>query len=161
MTDGPDAPLEARRATQRRLRRLAWWLDAAFRVPGTRFRVGLDAIVGLIPVAGDAAGLALSAYILAEAARLRVPAPVLARMAANVAVETLVGLVPFLGDLFDAAWKANERNVALLDAWIDRPAEVTRASAFRLALVVAGLGLIGVGLVALLIIGVSWLVRAI
>jgi len=93
---------------------LAWWLDSAIVVPGTRFRVGLDALIGLVPGIGDLIGAALSAYIVAAAARRGLPRSVLFRMALNVGLEALVGVVPIVGDLFDAAWKANQRNVALL-----------------------------------------------
>jgi hypothetical protein len=96
------------------LERLAWLLDSAFVVPGTRFRVGLDALIGLVPGVGDLVGAALSAYIVAAAARRGLPRSVLLRMALNVGLEALVGIVPIVGDLFDAAWKANQRNVALL-----------------------------------------------
>ena len=96
------------------LERLAWWLDSAIVVPGTRFRVGLDALIGLVPGVGDLIGAALSAYIVAAAARRGLPSSVLLRMALNVGLEALVGVVPIVGDLFDAAWKANQRNVALL-----------------------------------------------
>jgi hypothetical protein len=96
------------------LERLAWWLDSAIVVPGTRFRVGLDALIGLVPGIGDLIGTAISAYIVAAAARRGLPSSVLLRMALNVGLEALVGVVPIVGDLFDAAWKANQRNVALL-----------------------------------------------
>lgn len=96
------------------LERLAWWLDSAIVIPGTRFRVGLDALIGLIPGVGDLVGAALSGYIVAAAARRGLPNSVLLRMALNVGLETLIGVVPIIGDLFDAAWKANQRNVALL-----------------------------------------------
>jgi hypothetical protein len=112
-----------------RLARLAWLLDASIPVPGTRFRVGLDALIGLVPVLGDLAGVALSGYILAEAARLGASRSVLARMAFNVALEGLVGLVPLAGDVFDAAWKANQRNVRLLARFLERPARTRRSSA--------------------------------
>jgi hypothetical protein len=96
------------------LDRLAWWLDSAIRIPGTRFRIGFDALIGLVPGVGDLIGAALAAYIVAAAARRGLPGSVLLRMALNVGADAIVGAVPLLGDLFDAAWKANERNVALL-----------------------------------------------
>lgn len=96
------------------LDRLAWWLDSSIVVPGTRFRIGLDALIGLVPGIGDLVGTGLSAYIVAAAARRGLPGSVLLRMAFNVGLEAIVGAVPILGDLFDAAWKANQRNVALL-----------------------------------------------
>ena len=97
-----------------RLRRLAWLLDSSIPVPGTRWTVGIDALIGLVPVLGDVAGMLLSSYILLEAVRLGAPKRVLARMALNIAVEGLVGSIPLLGDLFDAGFKANQRNIRLL-----------------------------------------------
>jgi hypothetical protein len=111
-----------------RLRRLAWLLDSSIPVPGTRFSVGLDALIGLVPFIGDFLGVAFSAVILLEAARLGVGKRILARMALNVALEGLVGLVPLAGDVFDAAWKANQRNVRLLNEWLARPRRTERAS---------------------------------
>lgn len=102
-------------ARARRIRGLAQLLDNAIQIPGTRWRFGFDAIVGLIPVAGDLIGGLLSGYIILEAARAKVPTLTLARMLANVGIDTLVGSVPALGDLFDAAWKANIKNVELLE----------------------------------------------
>jgi hypothetical protein len=99
-----------------RLRRLAWTLDAFGRVPGTRLRFGLDSIIGLAPVAGDAVTAMISLYIVIEAARLGLPRHKINRMLANVAIETAVGSVPLLGDIFDTFWKANLRNVAIIDA---------------------------------------------
>src|SRR5207244_13507913 len=77
---------------------------------------------------GDLAGVFLSSYILNEAAALGAPRSILLRMAFNVGVEGLVGMIPFAGDVFDAAFKANQRNVRLLNAWLDRPVEARRAS---------------------------------
>lgn len=97
-----------------RLRRLAWLLDSSMRIPGTRWTVGIDALIGLVPVLGDAAGVILSSYILFEAARMGASRGVLARMVLNIAIEGLVGSIPLLGDLFDAGFKANQRNIRLL-----------------------------------------------
>jgi hypothetical protein len=102
-------------ARLKRLRRLAWLLDAAVRLPGTKFRFGVDAVIGLAPGIGDAVMGATSLYIVYEAARLGVPKAKLARMLANVGIETAVGSVPVLGDLFDAAFKANLRNIAIVE----------------------------------------------
>lgn len=121
-----------------RLHWLAWLLDSSIPVPGTRFTVGIDALIGLFPFLGDLVGVALSSYILNEAARLGAPRAVLWRMALNVGVDGLVGIVPLAGDLFDAAWKANVKNVRLLDAWLERPRAAERSSRiFGAALVVA------------------------
>src|SRR3954452_1885706 len=98
-----------------RLRRLAWMIDAVFLLPGTRFRFGLNSVIGLLPVGGDAVLGALSMYIIYEAARLGVPKHKLARMLANVGLEVLGGSVPIIGDLFDMALKANLRNLAIIE----------------------------------------------
>ena len=132
-------------AQRQQLRQLAWLLDSAIPIPGTRFTIGLDALLGLIPLVGDLIGVFISSYIVKEAARMGAPRIVLMRMAANVGIEGLVGVVPFVGDAFDAAWKANQRNVRLLDAWVAQPKKTARAT--RLF----GVGL-GLGLVALLVL---------
>jgi len=99
----------------RNVRALARFLDNSISIPGTDWRFGFDAVVGLVPVVGDLIGGSLSAYILLEAARAEVPILTLARMLANVGIDTLVGSVPALGDVFDAVWKSNMKNVALLE----------------------------------------------
>ena len=126
-------------AVRRRLAQLAWLLDNSIPIPGTPYRVGLDALIGLFPGLGDIVGVLLSSYIVREAARLGVPPSVLTRMAFNVAVEGLVGLVPFAGDVFDAAWKANQRNLALLDAHFDNPRRVRKSSRLFVAGLIAAL----------------------
>jgi hypothetical protein len=102
------------RAALRRVEQLAYWLDDRYRLPGTRFRVGLDGIVGLIPGIGDAVTSTLTAYIIYEAWRLGVPPSMLARMLANLGIDTVVGIVPVVGDLLDIGFKANRRNLRLL-----------------------------------------------
>lgn len=99
----------------KRVRVLAKLLDNSISIPGTGWRFGLDAIIGLVPVVGDLIGAILSGYIVLEAARAEVPAFTLARMLANVGIDALVGSVPAVGDIFDAAWKANIKNVSLLE----------------------------------------------
>lgn len=111
-----------------RLGRLAWLLDSSIPIPGTRFSIGLEALIGLVPGIGDVIGVLLSSYILREAAALGVSRSILARMALNVAVEGLVGMIPLAGDLFDAAYKANQRNVRLLNSYLDQPTQATRSS---------------------------------
>jgi len=99
----------------KRIRVLATLMDNAFRVPGTSFRFGWDSILGLIPGVGDVATGIASASIIGYAIRLGVRKGVLARMLANLAVDVTIGAIPLLGDLFDAAFKSNVRNVALLE----------------------------------------------
>ena len=90
-----------RAAVARRLQRLAWLLDSALHIPGTNIRLGLDALIGLIPGVGDAISAAISAYIVVEAARLGASRRIITLMVANIAIDTLVGSVPVLGDLID------------------------------------------------------------
>ena len=146
-TAGPEVgTLDPRRLD--RLRRLGHLLDSAVRLPGTRFRFGLDSVIGLIPGVGDLVGGALSLYILLEAARMGVPRPLLVRMGYNILVDVLVGAVPLLGDLFDAGFKANLRNLALVQQHVEHPTTSRRASRRFAALLVLGLGLLLVGAVA-------------
>ena len=127
-------------------------MDAAVRVPGTDIRFGLDALLGLIPGAGDAAGGILSSFIIVQAAQLGAPRSVLARMVLNVAVDSILGVVPILGDLFDIGWKSNMRNVALLQRYVERPRATRSASRLAVAIAVAAVVLIVVGMVALIVV---------
>jgi hypothetical protein len=97
-----------------RLRRVAWVLDRSIPIGGG-YRIGLDPVIGLIPGAGDWIGALFSLYLLYEAALLGLPVHVLVRMGANVAVESLIGVIPILGDGFDFVWQANIRNVRLVE----------------------------------------------
>lgn len=98
----------------KRLRSLSRLLDSAIPLPGG-YRIGLDGFLGLIPVIGDLAGGVASSYIIIESARLGAKTPTLLRMVFNVLLESLVGCIPFLGDLFDFVWKANEKNMELME----------------------------------------------
>ncbi len=111
-----------------RLRRLGYLLDNSIPIPGTKFRVGLESIIGLVPGVGDLVGGGFSLYIILQAARMGVPASLLTRMGWNLLVDVAVGAVPVLGDLFDAGYKANLRNLALLERHTAGPAESRRAS---------------------------------
>jgi len=119
--DNSSAEAASRRdAALRRLERFARWSDDVFRIPGTSWRIGLEPLVGLIPGVGDAAGLIVAAYVPAEAWRLGAPWRLIGHMAATIAVDALVGTVPLLGDVFDAGFKANRRNVDALRDWLAR-----------------------------------------
>jgi hypothetical protein len=98
-----------------RTRLVADLLDNAIPIPLTDRRIGLDPLIGLLPVAGDVVTAAVSLYIVAEAALAGVPASVLSRMLLNVFLDVALGSIPLVGDVFDAVWKANVRNVALLE----------------------------------------------
>lgn len=143
----------------RRLDTLGYLLDSSIRVPGTKFRFGADAIVGLVPGLGDAAGSLMSAYIVVQAARLGAPASSLLRMLLNVGIEALVGAIPFAGDLFDAVFKANLRNLALLHAELERPGSTRRSStAVVVAVVIALMAILGaIGWVAFAVMRTVWL----
>ena len=145
---------EAERHRLERVERLATLLDNAIPIPGTRFRIGLDPLLGLLPGLGDALGALASAWIVVEAARLGASRIVLTRMLYNIAVDTLVGAVPGAGDLFDFVWKSDAKNVALLRRHLEQPDVVHRASR-RLLLAVlvllAGTALVSVVAAILLI----------
>lgn len=107
-------------ASLARLDALARLMDNAITIPGTNIRVGLDALIGLVPVAGDLVSNALSTYIVWEARKLGVSRWTVARMLANTAVDTIIGAIPIAGDAFDVAFRSNMRNLALLKAHIAR-----------------------------------------
>ena len=160
---GPPAPADtgAGGETARRLgrlRRLAHWLDDGIRLPVIGLHVGLDPILGLVPGIGDAAGAILGVWILVEAARLRASRATLLRMGVTIAGDALVGTIPLVGDVLDALWKENVRNVALLERHLADPARAGRADRRFVAvlcgavlLVCAALAAAGVVLVAALI----------
>jgi hypothetical protein len=104
----------------RRMEMLEKVLERAFTVPGLRRKVGLDAVVGLVPVAGDIVSAALGMYIVWEAGNLGMPKWQLARMTANVGIDTLLGAIPFAGDLFDFVFRSNSRNLRIVRKHIDR-----------------------------------------
>jgi hypothetical protein len=153
----PETPAE--REARERLRFIAWLLDSSIPIPGTRFTIGIEALIGLVPFLGDLIGVLASSYLIAEAHRLGVKRAVLLRMALNVAIEGLVGIVPFLGDAFDAVWKANVRNVRLLEAWAARPREVERGSRWLVIGLIAAMMLFVAGCAALTWLLLRWLLQ--
>lgn len=150
------APAHTRGA--RGARRLAWVLDDIVRIPGTNLRLGLDPLLGLVPGGGDLAGGALSAYIILVASRAGAPPSVLVRMGGNVILDAILGAVPVLGDLFDAGFKANRRNAALLQQYVEDPRPVERRSRVVLVLVLI---VIAAVLVATAVVGLVLLRRLI
>jgi uncharacterized protein DUF4112 len=131
------------------LARFAELLDSGFRIPGTQVRFGLDPIIGLIPGVGDAVGAVLAGWILVEGIRLGASRATLVRIAGNIALDAGLGTVPVLGDIFDFAWKANLRNVALLERHLTDPARATRADRFFVACVIGGIAVVTLALLAL------------
>ena len=118
-----------------RLRAIARLFDQAFAVPGTSWRFGIDALFGLVPGLGDVAGALVAIYALRVARGLRAPASIQLHMLGNVAIDALVGTIPLLGDLFDFVFKAQTRNLALLDNWLKTPHQTARRSKLGLTLI--------------------------
>ncbi|MDX1588248.1 MAG: DUF4112 domain-containing protein [Oleiphilaceae bacterium] len=106
-------------ASLQRLQRFAVITDSCFRIPLTRIRFGFGPILGLVPVVGDLAGLALSGYLILEARRMKAPSRLQWRMAGNALMDAVGGLLPFAGDVFDVWYKANIRNLALLTGYLE------------------------------------------
>jgi hypothetical protein len=128
-----------------RLRYLSHLWDNALRIPGTKLRVGLESIIGLLPFGGDIIGLLLSCYILFYAIQFKLPTTILLRMTVNIVIDAVVGIVPLFGDLFDTAWKANTRNVDLLETHLNTP--TLSHSANRRFLVLLWMGIIAIVLI--------------
>ena len=153
------ATAAARPRDQESARQLAYWLDDLIRIPGTNIRVGLDALLGLVPGAGDVATSAMSLVILARAVRLEVPGVVLGRMAGNIALDAVIGAVPGIGDIADVAFRANRRNARLLEKYMTAPAGTARASRATVIGVLA-VGVLALGLsIAIGIVVVTTLIR--
>jgi hypothetical protein len=150
MTDDPLA----------RARALTRLLDSAARVPGTSMRFGLDPVLGLVPGLGDVAGAALSGYVVLLASRLGAPTTVIVRMLGNVVIDTVGGTVPVIGDLFDAGWKANTRNLTLLERHLGRPESTKRASRAVVWGTVAALLLLAIGAATVGVLIVRWVLDA-
>ena len=105
-----------------RLRLVAQLFDRAFAIPGTKWRFGLDALFGLVPGLGDVAGAMVGVYALRVARNLGAPSEIQLHMLTNIALDAVVGMVPLLGDIFDFAFQAQTRNLALLEKWLGSPA---------------------------------------
>lgn len=142
------------------LRRFAYYMDEAFTIPGTPFKVGLDAILGLIPGVGDVIGAVLSTWIVVGALRHRVPGRVIARMVLNIGVDLLFGAVPVAGDVFDFMYEENVKNMRLLEKHRDRRRPPRSMAA--IALVASGIVLLvlafAVVIAAALIAFLVWII---
>ncbi|TXH68672.1 MAG: DUF4112 domain-containing protein [Thiothrix sp.] len=139
----------------KKLDKLAWLLDNSIKIPGTSWKIGLDGILGLIPGIGDLAAGSLSTYILYQAVKMKVPKAVLARMTLNILLESVIGVIPVLGDLFDFMFKANQRNVDLMRKYVLNPKDTTQRSTIAVVGVIAALfivmGLMVWGMFALVV----------
>ena len=119
-----------------RLRRYADWLDSGIRIPVLGWRIGLESILGLIPGVGDATGAILGGWVVVEAVRGGARPATLIRMLSNLALDAIAGAVPLAGDLFDFVWKANSRNIALLERHQHDPVKAGRADRGFVAILV-------------------------
>src|SRR5262245_56752924 len=135
---------------------LAWLLDNAFEIPGTRYRIGLDPLIGLIPVIGDLIALLVGSYIVVLANRLGVPRVVVWRMMLNLGIDFAIGLVSVVGDTLDILWKANAMNARLLERALDEPKRAARSSTWLLV----GLTLLLLGLLVGAVILFAWLMQS-
>ena len=147
-----------------RLRALTRLMDQAFGIPGTKWRFGLDALFGLVPGLGDIVGGVIAVYAVHVARQLRAPGVIQLHMLSNIAIDATVGTIPVIGDLFDFVFKAQTRNLALLDDWLQTPHEVTKRSKrglllvpIAIVLVFATLTILGVWLLFILL---HWLFTA-
>jgi hypothetical protein len=143
-----------------RARALTRLLDSAAGIPGTSLRFGLDPILGLVPGLGDVAGAVLSGYVVLLASRHGAPTTVIVRMLGNVVIDTVGGTVPVIGDLFDAGWKANSRNLALLERHLGQSTATKRASRAVVWGTVAALVLLGLGAALVATLVVRWIFDA-
>ena len=141
------------------LRRFAHWMDDGIGLPGIPLRFGLDPIIGLVPGLGDAIGAAIATWILVEAAALGASRSTLGRIVYNIAVDALAGAIPLVGDAFDVAWKANVKNVALLDRQLSDAAGARKADKRFVVLLCGGVIALCGGLAVLGALFVTILIR--
>lgn len=142
---------EALREDEPLMRLIAHVMDNAFRVPGTRIRFGLDPILGLLPGFGDTAAAVISALSLVQSARFGLPKIVLARMATNVLVNTMLGAIPIVGDAFSFWFKSNQRNHALLQEHIASRRQSTRSDWLFVVLMLLSILAVLIGSVAVVV----------
>ncbi|MDZ8188747.1 MAG: DUF4112 domain-containing protein [Nostoc sp. ChiSLP02] len=149
---------DAKAPTLKRLRQISRLLDNAITIPGTQVGIGIDPILGLLPIGGDFLGIMFSSYIILESARLGVSRATLGRMVTNVIIDGLLGAVPVLGDFFDVAWTANNKNIQLLEEHLKFPTRQKSADKLFIIALLVGLLLISIILVALpvILIRIVW-----
>jgi hypothetical protein len=142
-----------------RLRNLSNLWDQALGIPGTKWRLGLESLIGLIPIGGDWIGLIMSSYILFHAVKFNLPRSVMVRMILNILVDAIVGSVPLLGDLFDTTWKANTKNVNLLENHLQSPNKSQKADKLALWLLFGGCIFFALLLMGISITFIIWINR--
>lgn len=154
----PLSPQQASKITK--LRRLSRLLDNAISIPGTKISLGLDPILGLLPGGGDTLTGGIAAYIVVEAARMGVSRQVLWKMVVNILIDSFAGTIPVVGDLFDVGWKANVKNMELLEKHLDL-AEPNKSDKLFLFGLIVLLALIILGFAAITFFTVTWFWQAI
>jgi Domain of unknown function (DUF4112) len=147
------------------LERLARWMDSVFEIPVLGLRFGLDALLGLLPGGGDVGAALVSIYILNAANRYGISRVTMIRMALNIALDLVIGAIPIVGDVFDAYWKANQRNVALLRRHLDATKatsrKLRRADRLFVAAIIITLCVLLIGSVALAYVALLWFIGVI
>jgi|TARA_B100001758_G_scaffold224572_1_gene216049 hypothetical protein len=126
-----------------RLKRLSERLDNTFTIPGTKYKIGIEALIGAVPIIGDLIGGILASYIMYSGMKMGAPPRIIARMAVNIAIDFAIGSIPIIGDLFDLVWKANRKNVELIeDATLDDKEEQKLNYLIITALILVLLGIL-------------------
>ena len=126
-----------------RLKRLSERLDNTFTIPGTKYKIGIEALIGAVPIIGDLIGGILASYIMYSGMKMGAPPRIIARMAVNIAIDFAIGSIPIIGDLFDLVWKANRKNVELIeDATLDDKEEQKLKYLIITALILVLLGIL-------------------
>ncbi len=143
------------------MRQLTKILDHAIPIPGTKQRVGLDPILGLIPGGGDTLSAVLSGYIIIEAARMGLPRAALIRMVGNLVLDTVVGSVPFFGDIYDTVSKANVRNMQIVESHVKAPTPNTKPNRLFIALLIVGIIIFALAAGAISMLVFSWIIKII
>ena len=138
-----------------RLRRISRLLDNAISIPGTKISFGLDPIIGLLPGGGDTITGGIAGYIVVEAARMGVPREVLWKMVGNILIDSVAGTVPVVGDIFDVGWKANVKNIELLEKHLEI-SETNKSNPLVIIGLILLLSLIVLGFATIAFFTVTW-----
>ena len=122
-----------------RLKRLSERLDNTFTIPGTKYKIGIEALIGAVPIIGDLIGGILASYIMYSGMKMGAPPQIIARMAVNIAIDFTIGSIPIIGDLFDLVWKANKKNVELIEETTLLNEETNKINYLIVAMLIVGL----------------------
>ena len=122
-----------------RLKRLSERLDDTFTIPGTKYKIGIEALIGAVPIIGDLIGGILASYIMYSGMKMGAPPRMIARMAVNIAIDFAIGSIPIIGDLFDLVWKANKKNVELIEETTLLNEETNKINYLIVAMLIVGL----------------------